>query len=114
MNGKTNACGDRIVYEYPRDIAGWDDDHYQTAVDDVENLLAIIAGMQESRKNEDGEVCEPLTDTIVNTVIELSGFHLQSSLGVINTAGAPETMRRRNGGTSGLEPLFQNDSEGST
>jgi hypothetical protein len=94
LQDKTNACGDRIVYDRPEDAAGWRQEHYHDAIDDVEDVLAIIAEMQEARKNESGEITEPLTETEVNTVLELKRLHLDSALGVLDVVDFPEGQYR--------------------
>jgi hypothetical protein len=84
MKDKTNVCGDRIVYERPEEVSGWSKEHYHDSIDDVEDVLAIIAEIQKRRKNEEGEITEPLSAAQIKTILELQNEHLNPALDVLD------------------------------
>lgn len=83
MQDQTNICGDRLDYEVPSKIEESQRDIYQSAAKDAEDALAIIQEVQQSRTNESGDVCEPISSTSLNTVIEVSNEYLQPALSVL-------------------------------
>lgn len=94
MKEKTNACGDRIVYERPENASGWDEKHFQDSIDDVEDVLAIIAKMQEGRKNDDGEITEPLSAAQIKSILELQDEHLNPALYVLDMVNSSKSLFR--------------------
>jgi len=85
MQDNTTICGNRIAYDNhaPETNA----DLYESAVNDVEDALAIIHEIQEGRLNKEGDVHEPLTRTHVNTLQELNKESLNSALAVLGALG---------------------------
>lgn len=92
MPSNQNVCGQRIDYEPPAQERFSESTavHYENAYFEVENTLAITAGIQNERTNEDGEITEPLSLLQVKTILEV-GTLLQRSLAVLNDLeGSPE------------------------
>jgi predicted transcriptional regulator len=83
MQDKTNICGDRIDYELPADLDESQADLYRSAAETAEDIIAIIAEIQEDRKDESGDICEPITWRTINTVTELNNQSLMPALAVL-------------------------------
>ena len=90
MQDKTNICGDRIDYELPTGLGESQADLYQSAAEDAEDILAIIAELQEERKGESGDVCESLGPTTINTIRELNHEHLIPAIEILAALEGPQ------------------------
>jgi len=88
MQDKTTICGNRIAYD--DHTPETNPDLYESAADEVEDALAIIHELQESRLNEEGDVREPLTRTHINTLQEINKEYLDSALAVLRAIGVDE------------------------
>ena len=76
MQNKNNNCGERIDYELPDCVDESHADLYWSAAVSAEDALAIITKMQNDRKDESGNICEPITSTDINTFRELNYQYL--------------------------------------
>jgi len=83
MQDKTSNDDGRIEYELPANLDESQADLYWSAVESTEEVLDIIAEIQENRKNESGEVCKPITSTQINTIRELNKEHLMPAVSVL-------------------------------
>lgn len=86
---RTNICGERIDYEIPDKTPLQDKSKYCEAVLNLEDALAVIAEMQERRKNEEGDICEPISPTLFHTVLEMKREYIDSALVVLEVWGCP-------------------------
>lgn len=83
MENSTNISGDSIDYDLPAGFRGSEQELYRAAMADAEDSLAIIAEIQENRKNDVGEICAPLTSTEINTLVENQQLYLGHALSVL-------------------------------
>ncbi|ELY78244.1 hypothetical protein C487_09459 [Natrinema pallidum DSM 3751] len=83
MQDKHNICGDRIDYKLPTGVDESQADRYRSAAQSAEDALAIIAEIQDDRKNESGEICEPVTETTINTIREINHQYLMPALSTL-------------------------------
>jgi hypothetical protein len=78
MTNHENICGGRIEYDYelPNGLTEKEAMMHESARQDVEDALAILAEMQEDRTDEDGNVTEPITIPLLNSIKEMINFYL--------------------------------------
>lgn len=90
MQNKSNICGDRIGYDHLENVSNGTTDIYETALWEVENILAIFAEIQNNRKNENGDIAEPLSSQAAGTILEEVPI-LERSVGILEAVGAFDT-----------------------
>lgn len=82
MQDKHNICGGRIEHQLPTNVDASNADLYWSAVTVAEDALAILAKIDDDRKNESGDLCEPITWTHINTIRQ-HNLHLVPALSVL-------------------------------
>lgn len=85
MTNHENVCGGRIDYDYelPNGLTGKEVTMHESARQDVEDALAVLTEMQEDRTDEDGNVVEPITLPLLNSIKETVNFHLTPGCAIL-------------------------------
>ncbi|MBX0303716.1 hypothetical protein [Haloarcula salinisoli] len=83
MENSTNICGDSIDYDLAAGSRASEQELYRDAMAQAEDSLALIAKIQEDRRNYQGTICEPLTRTEIKSLIEYWQMYLGHALSVL-------------------------------